>query len=232
MPDDRPIPGGLGRFAAGDPRDRNHPLGALIPKRVPIVSKRWAHAPALNQGQTSRCVAFAWVGFLKAAPKKTTSQRLTSEEALNDLYHTAQVLDEWPGENYNGTSVRAGAKALLSRGLLREYVWGTTVTELRNFVLARGTCVVGTDWYEEMFYPEEHGGYLVVSGPAVGGHAWLVIGYDAKKKAFIMLNSWGPEWGKVGTAYIHEDEMQKLLDANAEICSGIESRPTKVPTPV
>ena len=167
-----------------------------------------------------------------AAPKKTTSKRLTNEEALNDLYHTAQVLDEWPGENYNGTSVRAGAKALLSRGLLSEYVWGTTVAELRNFVLSRGTAVVGTDWYEEMFYPEQHGGYLVVQGAVVGGHAWLVIGYDAKKKAFIMLNSWGPEWGKAGTAYITEEEMQKLLDLNAEICSGIETRPAKPVAPV
>ena len=224
IPDNRPIPGGLGRFAATDPRDRNHPLSALLPKRVPIVSKRWRHPPALNQGQTSRCVAFAWVQFLRAAPLRTTSRKFTSEEALDDLYHAAQVLDEWPGENYNGTSVRAGAKVLLSRGLLKEYVWGTTVAELRDFVLARGTCVVGTDWYEEMFYPEDHKGFLVAEGANVGGHAWLVFGYNAVKKAFVMLNSWGPEWGFKGTAFVSEETMQKLLDENAEICSGIEGR--------
>jgi hypothetical protein len=32
------------------------------------------------------------------------------------LYHEAQVIDEWPGEDYEGTSVRAGFNILLNHG--------------------------------------------------------------------------------------------------------------------
>ena len=32
------------------------------------------------------------------------------------LYHEAQKVDEWPGEDYDGTSVRAGLDILRKRG--------------------------------------------------------------------------------------------------------------------
>jgi hypothetical protein len=170
-------------------------------------------------------VAFAWTDFLSAAPKKTTAKKLVAESVIDELYHRAQQLDEWPGEAYNGTSVRGGAKAMQERGLIGEYLWGTTVEELRAFVANRGTVVIGSDWYEEMFYPEQHGGYLVAEGAMAGGHAWLVIGYAAAKDEFTMVNSWGKTWGKGGTAKIKAADMQKLLDAGAEMCTAIEQRP-------
>ena len=222
---DRTLPGGLGRFAAKDPRDQNHTFGALLKRRAgKPTSKTWRTSrPALDQGQTSRCVAFSWTQFLGAQPIQTRA-KVRTEDALNELYHQAQVLDEWPGEDYNGTSVRGGAKALQAAGHLSEYVWGTTLDDLRAFVSQRGPVVIGSDWYEEMFYPEKHDGYLVPEGANAGGHAWLIYGYDAKKDEFRMLNSWGPNWGVKGTAKIRAADMQKLLDTNAEMCSAIECR--------
>lgn len=35
------------------------------------------------------------------------------------LYHEAQRIDEWPGENYSGTSVRAGLEVARTQGLWR-----------------------------------------------------------------------------------------------------------------
>ncbi|HMK02582.1 MAG TPA: C1 family peptidase [Ferruginibacter sp.] len=35
-----------------------------------------------------------------------------------------------------------------------------------------------------------------------GGHAMCVIGYDDRKQAFQIMNSWGPEWGNNGIAWI------------------------------
>jgi C1A family cysteine protease len=226
---DRTPPGGLGRFAARDPRDANHSLVSLLTrgavKAVPLTSKQWGHGKVLDQGQTSRCVAFAWTGFLEAAPKKTTAAKLVGEPAINELYARAQQLDEWPGEAYNGTSVRGGAKAMQERGLIAEYLWATTVAELKAFICSRGTVIVGSDWFEEMFYPEHHNGYLVTEGANVGGHAWLVIGYNKAKDEFTMVNSWGPTWGSKGTAKIKSADMQKLLDLGAEVCTAIEQRP-------
>jgi C1A family cysteine protease len=35
-----------------------------------------------------------------------------------------------------------------------------------------------------------------------GGHAMCIIGYDDKRKAFLVRNSWGYSWGKKGNIYI------------------------------
>ena len=36
----------------------------------------------------------------------------------------------------------------------------------------------------------------------VGGHAVAVVGFDDKKKYFIVRNSWGTEWGDEGYFYM------------------------------
>lgn len=33
---------------------------------------------------------------------------------------------------------------------------------------------------------------------SIGGHAVLVVGYDDRSQRFIVMNSWGPDWGKKG----------------------------------
>jgi C1A family cysteine protease len=45
----------------------------------------------------------------------------------------------------------------------------------------------------------------------VGGHAVLAIGYDHKKRRFIMRNSWGPKWGMKGYFTL---PYEYLLDGN------------------
>ena len=42
------------------------------------------------------------------------------------------------------------------------------------------------------------------TGPtaAGGGHAMTIVGYDDTKQAFIVANSWGPDWANQGTFYL------------------------------
>ncbi|WP_299461876.1 C1 family peptidase [uncultured Microscilla sp.] len=42
-----------------------------------------------------------------------------------------------------------------------------------------------------------------------GGHAMVVVGYDDKKQAFELMNSWGTKWGDGGFVYYHYDSFQK-----------------------
>jgi C1A family cysteine protease len=37
---------------------------------------------------------------------------------------------------------------------------------------------------------------------ALGGHAVLVVGYDAAVKKFLVRNSWGAGWGKEGYCWM------------------------------
>ena len=43
----------------------------------------------------------------------------------------------------------------------------------------------------------------------VGGHAVLAVGYDDKSERFIVMNSWGPDWGKNGYFTVPYDYLVK-----------------------
>jgi hypothetical protein len=48
---------------------------------------------------------------------------------------------------------------------------------------------------------------------ATYGHAMTVIGYDMRKKAFRILNSWGDEWGQQGCFWIKFDDFAAITQA-------------------
>jgi hypothetical protein len=44
-----------------------------------------------------------------------------------------------------------------------------------------------------------------------GGHAMCVIGYDDRKGAFQIMNSWGPEWGKNGIGWVRYGDFKEFV---------------------
>ncbi len=44
-----------------------------------------------------------------------------------------------------------------------------------------------------------------------GGHAMCVIGYDDRKQAFELMNSWGPEWGNNGVAWVRYADFKEFV---------------------
>lgn len=225
-----PVDRGFGRLPAADPRDEHYPMRALLdPSASAVVPKtrHWSYfSHALDQGSTSQCVAYSWLHFLLSAPVAhgpNVEMRLRPNAYAERLYREAQRMDEWPGENYDGTSVRAGAKALQAQGRLSEYRWARTVDEMRLYVLQRGVLVFGTNWHVGML-DVNHLGYIEPTGSIVGGHAYALTGYSAERRAFRVLNSWGMSWGHKGRAWLHEDHAAFLLANDGEACSGTEVR--------
>ncbi len=213
---------GLGRLASKDERDQAFPIRALLPARASTRRWRnwWTHGWRGDQDDTPHCVGFAWTHWLHAGP---TTQPGSPVLDPHMLYRAAQQLDEWPGEAYEGTSVRGGAKALVQHGYVGEYRWAFTIDDVVQAVLELGPVVVGTDWFESMFYPNKAGEVRVQGGP-VGGHAYLLYGVNRNTKRFHALNSWGPSWGKNGTFSISIDDMGTLLDRDGEACLAVEHR--------
>ncbi len=207
----------FGRLDAVDDRDHLHRM-ALAVGQVTRTDMHWITGPVLDQGQQPHCVGYAWKQFLQTTPRRTLVG-----PGGDTIYHEAQQVDEWPGESYDGTSVRAGAKVLTSRGQLNEYIWGFDVETVRGYVLMRGPVTIGSIWYDGMMNPDTNG-WVYRTGNMVGGHAYLACGYSSKRNAFRCVNSWGLGWGQRGKFWLHRDELAALMQQGGEACSAIEKR--------
>lgn len=228
----------FGRIAAPqDARDLRFLMRAAIPQIQAVIGKPkprvrpYKDGPLLDQGPTPQCVGYSTRGFLDAAPMMT---KPTDPPTATQIYKAAQERDEWPGSNYDGTSVRGAMKALTDYALIKSYVWGQTVDDMVNWIIGGyGTCLVGSNWYAEMS-EVDHAGFLREPAPAfttpIGGHAWRVTWYDKTLKCFVMRNSWGKEFGWLlrdgtlsGYARVRPDFMARLLREDGEV-----SAPTQV----
>jgi len=205
---------GLGRLVAVDPRDGLHLLFRKAKKSKRVTRYWYDNRWWADQGETPHCVGYAWAHWLVNTP-------VINYMDPNGLYALAQQNDEWPGEDYDGTTVRAGAKVLRTLGFIHEYKWAFTLDTLVEALLEKGPVVVGTDWYEAMSNPNRYG-KIKIGGKKEGGHAYLLTGVDTKKRVFRIKNSWGRAWGKQGRALIGFAEMRILLREKGEACLAVE----------
>ena len=216
---------GLGRLESVDNRDRNYPMQALLPRRTSRVWRYWyMNGEWWDQGATGTCVGHAWAHFVEDGPvTHKGSQNIV--DPMNIYYECTQV-DQWPqndnGDVQFGTSVRAGAKVLQTKGILSEYRWAWDIDTLTMCLLEAGPVVVGTNWYSSMFVPDNHG-FIHIGGSVAGGHAYVLNGINLSKGLIRLKNSWG-SWGyqNRGYAFISIKDMERLIGENGEVCIATE----------
>jgi hypothetical protein len=199
------------RVAKFDDKSRDFPIRALVPERP--RSYTWKCDTWLDQGSEGACVGFGWSHELAAKPKVIPVQ----DTSARMLYEAAKKLDEHPGENYEGTSVLAGAKAVLATGYMTEYRWAFGLQDLILAVGHAGPAVLGLNWYTSMFRPNSNG-FLVPNNDLAGGHCILCNGVNVKGQYFTVHNSWGKDWGNNGEAKISFLDMNRLLLEDGEAC--------------
>lgn len=182
------------------------------------------------QGETGRCVQFGFVHDLAARPKMVSEAKCDEIVNKNLIYWPAQEIDKWEGgeypgapePHYAGTSVLAGAKVSTSLGYYHEYRWAFSLKDLILSVGFKGPAVVGTDWFEAMFYPDA-GGFVRPDGALVGGHSYCIFAVDVQRKFFWAAQSW-EDWGiddryGVGSTFkIAFDDWGNKLIEGAEVC--------------
>lgn len=205
----------LGRLEEFDERSRDFPIRALLGAKPPR-SYTWKCSVVLNQGNVGACTGFSWAQELAARPKVIGN--VTNQTGLT-LYHKAQDLDEWPGNNYEGSSVLGAVKAVqeLYPGAIPEYRWAFGLDDLILAVGYAGPAVIGINWYNDMFTPDSQN-TIHVGGGLAGGHAILVNGVNVKNKLFRLHNSWGHGWGMQGESRISFADMGRLLKEKGEAC--------------
>ena len=212
-----------------DERSKNYPIRAFFPAVQHKTFTLWKHGEILDQGSEGACVGFGWTAEALAGPVHIDLEEVPAPRAPSEpngfayyVYREAQKIDQWPGTDYEGTSVIAGAKVMSRYGVIHQYRWAFGIHDVVGALMSQGPVVLGINWYNGMYTAPN--GRLTVSGNKVGGHAILAIGYNPSSQIFegqetvILQNSWGKSWGIDGIAEITVDDLAKLLKEGGEAC--------------
>lgn len=202
----------LDRIPQFDPKSRRFGVAAVLPDK-PQRSYTWRVPSILDQGTEGACVGFGWTAELNARP---VVNNLDDAYAIS-IYHEARLLDEWPGEDYSGTSVLAGAKAILARGHIREYRWGFSLDDLVMALGYAGPVVLGLNWYTGMMNTDPDG-FIKPTGQIEGGHCVAATSVNVRRRQFAGPNNWNASWGEAGYWKMSFDDMDRLLHEQGEQC--------------
>ena len=202
------------RIPKFDERSRDYPIRILITPTVPR-SYTWRCPIVLDQGSEGACTGFAVAQEAAARPVMVAG---ITNAVAKQIYYRARQLDEWEGENYEGSSVLGAMKAGQEKGWYQEYRWVFGgEPELALAVSFKGPAVLGINWYEGMSNPDRNG-LIRPTGALQGGHAILCIGYNTRTGLYRLHNSWGAEWGINGGCFISKQDMALLLKQQGEAC--------------
>jgi hypothetical protein len=222
--DETPLPDGtvtrdprLDRLVSFDDRSRSFPIrAALDDHEAKPRTHEWPLGIRLNQGREGACTGFAVTHEAAAEPDPVPG---LDDEVARSVYRRAQQLDEWPGEDYSGSSVLAAVKAGVELGWYREYRWAFGLDDLILALSWKGPAVLGIPWYEGM---ENTDGYahVNVAGGVTGGHAIVANAVDVENFGgrVKLTNSWGADWGWHGTCWITFADLDRLLHEQGEAC--------------
>lgn len=196
---------------------RDYPLGAYIPRfKLGLISKRhWTFPKAsLNQEETYHCVGFSGAGFGICRPVEFPY----TDEDGHSLYYLCKEIDGEPGKE-NGSYVRSIAKVLQNRHRIKNYAFANSMDEIIYWLLQRGPMIAGTIWTDGMYRPNNQN-VISVYGDYVGGHAYLLTGYE--HPYIDIQNSWGNGWGDKGKARISVSDFETLFNYDGEVMASVE----------
>lgn len=218
----------FGRIPYWDERNNNYGITEhpdfIKAAQLPMRMWNWNCGIIMDQGAAGSCVGHGFAYELAADPVPVKLGNNPESKAV-EYYYESQKLDTWPGGAYpgatpfrEGTSVLAGAKDMVSRGMYGEYRWAVTVEDMAYTIGYIGPVVLGVNWYEHMMSPDNRG-QIRVGGNVVGGHCIIAKGVNPAGIGSILLrNSWGPGWGINGEAIISWPDLRTLMAQNGECC--------------
>lgn len=203
------------------------PLGGMeLPASVDLSN----NMPEVgNQGQQQSCVAWAVAYALKSYEEKVElGQQLDFSpsfiynqinngqnvptlvtDALNVLSDQGVCLmNEMPYKDDDWTS-KPSVEAKQSAKRFRIDYWRQVnvqdIKEVKAQLNAGMPVIIGATVSYEFINDgkEKKADYIWKdAGTPAGGHAMLLVGYDDKKNAFKLMNSWGKDWGDNGFGWI------------------------------
>lgn len=208
----------------------------------PIRLKRYMAKPrsllALDQKSEGACTGFGLAAVINLLNQERGSKAKVSPRML---YEMARKHDEWPGEDYAGSSCRGAIKGFANMGVCRSSFWpykdgnagslsvraakdarsitigayyrlNHRVSDFHAALNESGAIFCSANVHEGWSSRAIKQGVIPLSERRTGGHAFALVGYNSK--GFWVQNSWGKSWGQGGTAlWTYEDWYENLVDA-------------------
>jgi pimeloyl-ACP methyl ester carboxylesterase len=112
-----------------------------LPPRFPSLKDITQYLPnyvaaelILNQGQEGACTGFGLAATMNYLLWQQSGFALQAKDRVSPrmLYQLAKFYDEWPDENYEGSSCRGALKGLQKHGVCKETLWPYNPAQLNN----------------------------------------------------------------------------------------------------
>ncbi len=206
------------------------PLRASMPRPRSLV--------ILDQGKEGACTGFALAAVINLLNQQ---RHIDTRVSPRMLYEMARKYDEWPGEDYQGSSCRGVVKGFANMGVCRERYWPwregkpgrldvRAAKDARNNTIGNyyrlrprisdfhaalneaGAILCSARIHDGWSAKAIRGETIPLRGETAGAHAFAIVGYT--RKGFWIQNSWGRKWGRGGLAlWRYEDWFDNLIDA-------------------
>jgi hypothetical protein len=211
----------LDRCTHFDERSRKFPIRQLVAQQKPR-SYTWRCNATLDQGPDGACVGFGVAHELIARPSEV--KNVDARFAKELIYWAAQKIDPWDGGSYpgaspqyEGTDVLSGVKIAKALGYCDEFRWSFSFEDFLLGLSYHGPAIIGINWHDGMFEPDVNN-YIYPRGSIAGGHCTLINRIDVTNERVRLHNSWGPDWGLDGEAWVRWSDMDALLADEGEAC--------------
>lgn len=222
-----------------DFRDRMYePTLVEVPQEIPLSAYAASYpkrkVPVLNQGQEGACTGFGLAAVANFLLHRRKVKPDATPVSPRMMYEMARRYDEWPGENYSGSSARGAMKGWHKHGVCAADVWpyqskggAEVLTHTRaedaaqrplgayfrvnhqdlvamHTALAEVGILYATAKVHRGWERIGADGMIPFTEEMLGGHAFALVGYD--RRGFWLQNSWGSQWGKGGFALVTYDD--------------------------
>ena len=200
-----------------------------VPTKIDLKEYTSWKVPILDQGKEGACTGYGLATvahYLLRRRKIIPDQRSVSPKMF---YEMAKRYDEWPGEDYSGSSARGAMKGWYKHGVCGEDCYKAT-GKLNDAITADALQRPLGAYYRVnhkdlvamhsamaevgILYATSivHGGWdnagkdgiIKYEEKPLGGHAFAIVAYD--HDGFWIQNSWGKDWGKNGFGHISYDD--------------------------
>ncbi len=205
-----------------------------VPTERPLAEFMTFKVPVLDQKAEGACTGFGLATVAHYLLKRRKTYPDPTPVSPRMIYQMAKRYDEWPGEDYSGSSARGAMKGWHKHGICSEGKWryssnskDVRLTEERcadavqrplgayfrvnhkdlvamHAAISEVGVLYATAMVHAGWQNAARDGLIKFSQDVIGGHAFAIVAYD--RDGFWIQNSWGTDWGKGGFGKISYDE--------------------------